>query len=154
METRCVVDFHHSTQPTSIWTFIIELMLFIHTFGCTFEGLIELHKLSEGELRRHQPEKNRGQRSINSLSFSKGRDALYNTPIHNQFLREKSFFGIEKHLEWSTQLWSNVLFIYHLFTAPFTALNAHRVSLFCGVGVTEVLEPSILKTDECGSVIR
>ena len=141
METRCVVDFHHSTQPTSIWTFIIELTL-------------ELHKLSEGELRRHQPEKNRGQRSIDSLSSSKGRDALYNTPIHNQFLREKSFFGIEKHLEWSTQLWSNDLFIYHLFTAPFTALNAHRVSLFCGVGVTEVLEPSILKTDECGSVVR
>ena len=111
-------------------------------------------KLSEGELRRHQPEKNRGQRNIDSLSSSKGRDALCNTPIHNQFLREKSFFGIEKHLEWSTQLWSNVLFIYHLFTAPFTALNAHRVSLFCGVGVTEVLEPSILKTDECGSVIR
>ena len=105
-------------------------------------------------LRRHQPEKNRGQRNIDSLSSSKGRDALCNTPIHNQFLREKSFFGIEKHLEWSTQLWSNVLFIYHLFTAPFTALNAHRVSLFCGVGVTEVLEPSILKTDECGSVIR
>ena len=98
--------------------------------------------------------KNRGQRSIDSLSSSKGRDALYNTPIHNQFLREKSFFGIEKHLEWSTQLWSNDLFIYHLFTAPFTALNAHRVSLFCGVGVTEVLEPSILKTDECGSVVR
>ena len=116
--------------------------------------IIELHKLSEVELRRHQPEKTKDREVSILCPFLKGVMRCTTLLYIISFCEKKSFFGIEKHLEWSTQLWSNVFFIYHLFTAPFTALNAHRVSLFCGVGVTEVLEPSILKTDECGSVVR